>query len=242
MITNNYKNALLTFCVACFLFSCGGTPKRTLEPTPDKTKGDARYEVTEDYNSGIISYTVQPGDSLGSIARDFTGDAGNWRSIAEYNNISNPRQLRVGVVLNIPTALIPDYQRPTPPPVNRTEPVQQVQTAQSSSLAVRRNEPVETAPVQVTPIKTNREFELSPIDPNAATKPRSYSGAGKQIKVNGSYYPKGIYTEPAAYSRLIMRVAPGTTFSLDSQINEWYKIETERGSGYIRITDADIIN
>jgi len=113
--------------------------------------------------------------------------------------------------------------------------------AHSSSLALRRNDPIEV-PVVVTPINTNRDFQLNPIDPNAPVSTRDYKGAGTQIKVIGSYYPKGIYTEPAAYSKLILRASPGSLFLLDSKVNDWYKIDTSSGSGYIRTSDAAIVD
>ena len=198
------------------------------------------YTVTEDYESGVISYTVQPGDGLGSIAEEFTGRTTNWKEIARYNNISNPRRLRVGTILEIPTDLIPGYERPTPP-ITQTQTIPVSPVPQTSSLAVRRDDNV-VAPVVVTPIDTNRDFELNPLDGSSiSAQPRNYDGTGTQVKVVGSYYPKGIYTEPAAYSKLIMRVAPGTVFTLDSQVNEWYKIQTDSGAGYIRTTDAAIV-
>jgi len=234
MKNNNAKNLLLVIPVALTLSACGGTPDRT-STMPDNTP----YQVTEAYNSGVIRYTVQRGDRLGSIAQEFTGQSSKWRDIAQHNNISNPRRLMEGTEIEIPTDLIPGYQRPTPvAPTVRTEPNPSAQ--QTPALAIRRNQPTEVSPVVVTPIDTNRDFELNPIDQNAVGQ-RTYSGSATQIKVVGTYYPKGVYTEPAAYSKLIMRVAPGTVFSLDSQVNEWYKIETEKGTGYIRASDAAIL-
>lgn len=217
--------------------ACGSTP----DTRTGALQESVPYEVTEDYNSGVIRYTVQRGDGLGSIAEEFTGQTSNWKEIADYNNISNPRRLREGAVIEIPTELIPGYNRPDPVPVIQTEPISSSPVPQTSSLAVRRDDAADIAPVVITPIKTNRDFELNPIDPNETQQPRTYTGTGTQIKVIGSYYPKGIYTEPAAYSKLIMRVAPGTVFSLDSQVNDWYKIQTESGIGYIRTNDAAIV-
>jgi len=257
---NNKKiKLLLAVPMIVALTACGSTSEQRSEAAPIIADGSAPYEVTEDYESGIISYTVQRGDGLGSIAEEFTGQSSNWRELARYNNISNPRHLREGAILEIPTDLIPGYQRPNrtpivepelivdPAPIVETEsiissPAQQTSPLpQTSSLAVRRDSFGEVAPVIVTPANTNRDFQLNPIDPNAPVQPRTFTGSGAQIKVVGSYYPKGIYTEPAAYSKLIMRVAPGTVFSLDSQLNDWYKIQTNAGTGYIRTSDAAIV-
>jgi len=237
MKNSNYKNLFFVISLSTTLVACAGSPEREQTPLPD----DVPYQVTEDYAIGVISYTVQRGDRLGDIAREFTGLSSNWREIAEHNNISNPRSLREGTVLEIPTDMIPGYERPTRAPIIQTQTIQSAPVAQSSSLAVRRNEAVDVAPVLVSPTNTNRDFDLTPIDPASANRPRSYAGNGAQVKVVGSYYPKGIYTEPAFSSKLIMRVAPGTLFELDSQLNDWYKIQTTSGTGYIRTNDAAIV-
>lgn len=50
-------------------------------------------------------YTVQPGDSLGAIARRFYGDASLYPQIFDANRrmLSSPDKIRVGQRLNIPT-------------------------------------------------------------------------------------------------------------------------------------------
>lgn len=237
MKKNNYKNLCSVVTLSIALVACGSPPERSTSSTPDNVP----YQVTEDYTSGVISYTVQRGDRLGDIALEFTGRSSNWREIAQYNNISSPRSLREGSVLEIPTDLIPGYAQPAAAPIIQPQIIQTVPVAQTSSLAVRRNETADTLPVLVTPTNTNRDFDLMPINSTSPNQSRSYSGGGTQVKVVGTYYPKGIYTEPAPYSKLIMRVAPGTLFVLDSQVNDWYKIQTEGGAGFIRTNDAAIV-
>lgn len=230
----------LTLALTLSLMACGGTPpvRSGVDNSSAVPAGDVPYEVVEDYNSGVIRYTVQRGDSLGDIAQEYTGASQTWRDIAEFNGIDNPRQLREGMILEIPTGLIPGYVAPAAaPPIIET---QSQSVAQTSSLAVRRDNAAEVAPVVVTPIESNRDFELNPIQAGN-NQPQSAVGGGQQIKVIGSYYPKGIYTEPAPYSKLIMRVAPGAKFSVTDEVNGWYRIDTQSGTGYIRTTDAEII-
>jgi LysM repeat protein len=52
-----------------------------------------------------INYIVRRGDTLSSIARQTTGDHKNWRSITEYNKISDPTKIRVGQRIIIPASL-----------------------------------------------------------------------------------------------------------------------------------------
>ena len=52
----------------------------------------------------MTSYTVQPGDTLGKIARRFYGDASRYPLIVSANRISDPDELAVGQQLVIPDA------------------------------------------------------------------------------------------------------------------------------------------
>ncbi|MGN1366646.1 MAG: LysM peptidoglycan-binding domain-containing protein, partial [Victivallis vadensis] len=53
---------------------------------------------------GERSYTVQPGDTPGKIARQFYGSANKYRIIMEANNLGSSTGLRVGQVLKIPAS------------------------------------------------------------------------------------------------------------------------------------------
>lgn len=54
-----------------------------------------------------MQYTVQPGDSLWSIARRVCNDGLRWRDIARSNPQIDPERLLVGQVLHIDSALVP---------------------------------------------------------------------------------------------------------------------------------------
>ncbi len=54
--------------------------------------------------AGERSYTVQPGDTPGGIARRFYGSAGRYRIIMEANGLDSSTGLRVGQVLKIPAS------------------------------------------------------------------------------------------------------------------------------------------
>ncbi len=64
------------------------------------------------------TYRVQRGDTLSAIARRTLGNSNRWGEIAKQNGINNARDLRVGMVLKLPsdpTASAP-IARPTPVP------------------------------------------------------------------------------------------------------------------------------
>jgi len=84
-----------------------GVPLSTSTPTPLPTS-DPLVTATPDPDQptatpegGIIEYTVQPGDWIFKIARDFGVDP---QAIIDLNELTNPTALEVGMVLNIPVS------------------------------------------------------------------------------------------------------------------------------------------
>jgi LysM repeat protein len=74
------------------------------------------------------AYTVNPGDSLGLIARRAMGDVCEFYILARYNQIKVPKQLAAGQTIRIPgkvTLGAPEAAKPVPPPspVIKPEPV-----------------------------------------------------------------------------------------------------------------------
>jgi N-acetylmuramoyl-L-alanine amidase len=66
------------------------------------------------------TYTVQPGDTLGGIARQLYGNAAKYPLIAEANRITDPRRIWVGQVLTIPP--LTDTPGEAPPSVSAPKP------------------------------------------------------------------------------------------------------------------------
>ncbi len=65
--------------------------------------------------SGERVHTVRPGETLGSIARDYLGSAGAWNRIFEANQdrLANPDRLGVGMELRIPGVAGPGTPAPS---------------------------------------------------------------------------------------------------------------------------------
>ncbi|MFH0979864.1 MAG: LysM domain-containing protein [Candidatus Roizmanbacteria bacterium] len=68
------------------------------EPTVGEISASSTSQVT--YVEG--KYVVQPGDSLSNIALKVYGDLFAWPRILQANNLLNPDQVEVGMILNIP--------------------------------------------------------------------------------------------------------------------------------------------
>lgn len=54
-----------------------------------------------------LAHTVQPGDTLSTLALDYLGDARSWPALQRSNQVRDPRRLRPGTVLHIPAHLLP---------------------------------------------------------------------------------------------------------------------------------------
>lgn len=197
-----------------------------------------------------IMHTVAPGDRLSDIALKYTGQVSQWEAIAAYNNITDPRTLRIGDTLTIPASMIPVRNKPAASSAtastNREAP-SGVASATTGTLALQRTREAQATQgaagdVLIAPVNTNRAFDLNPIETSSLSASHDNNSSPPQIRVIGSYYPKGVYKQPASYSKLMMRVAPGTVFELEQEVNDWYKIVTEQGVGYIRMVDGTLIS
>ena len=56
--------------------------------------------------AGAQTYTVQSGDTLSQIAKEFYGSANKWNAIFEANRdqLDDPDKIKPGQVLNVPAA------------------------------------------------------------------------------------------------------------------------------------------
>ncbi len=197
-----------------------------------------------------ITHIVAPGDRLSDIALQYTGQVGQWQAIAAYNNITDPRTLHIGDTLTIPASMI---SAPKKPAKNSATTSASRGTsggtaaATTGTLALQRTREVletqgEAGDVLIAPVNTNRSFNLDPIETSSLDASHDTNSSAPQIRVIGSYYPKGVYQQPASYSKLMMRVAPGTVFELEQEVNDWYKVVTDKGVGYIRMVDGTLIS
>lgn len=66
--------------------------------------------------------------------------------------------------------------------------------------------------------------------PRAADDPES-------ILVSGTYYPKAVYNKADFSSSLLMRVSPGTALKVAGAQGPWFKVETDKGVGYMHARD-----
>jgi len=87
------------------MFLADGTPVRATLSVVFKEFIDVQVLVQEQPTESADHrkmHVVRSGDRLDNIAAKEYGDAGNWRPIAEANNLDDPRRLQPGHVLIIP--------------------------------------------------------------------------------------------------------------------------------------------
>lgn len=66
----------------------------------DPTFADLKHNIS--VVPGKQVYTVQAGDNLSKISRQFYGDANSYMKIAQANGLSDPDKIKIGQQLTIP--------------------------------------------------------------------------------------------------------------------------------------------
>ena len=74
----------------------------TATPDDDETSVEVVDEEPEPVAEVAKTYIVQSGDTLGKISSKLFGTTTKWKKIAEANNITNPKHLKVGMTLKVP--------------------------------------------------------------------------------------------------------------------------------------------
>jgi LysM repeat protein len=78
------------------------TPPATPPPVDESKSADREQAAQPASAIAGEEYVVQKGDTLSNIAERTLGSAGQWKQIADANNLSNPNMISVGQKLNIP--------------------------------------------------------------------------------------------------------------------------------------------
>ncbi len=252
-MNNTYSIVRLGFAISLLglLQACA-----TSQGKPDMD-GSQQASVLTLNKPADIKHTVGAQERLIDISLKYTGSKAHWQAIADHNGITDPRLLRIGSTLTIPASLLQHNTSALKPSTAQQSTFQLPTSADtsiaptSSPLAIKRalSRPASKRPperqaedaVFIQKVSTNRSFDLNPIDETTVASRTHSALPDAKVKVVGTYYPKGIYRQPANYSDLILRALPGTLFQLEDLTNGWYKIVTSQGVGYLRKDDGAII-
>ncbi len=128
----------------------------------------------------------------------------------------------------------------TPTPAANTQDSPR-ETVDMASLDIVEKDSVDKDPGNS--VQQSRPEQAPTLDATSAENngsPRALKPV-KRIQIDGNFTPKAIYKGAGYESGLLMRVAPGTTFELMSQKDDWYEVETDKGMGYVFHRDALLI-
>lgn len=67
-----------------------------------KVVGGTKELVKKKDAGGDTVYTIQASDTLTAVTLKYFGDAGRYKDISHYNNLSNPDDIKVGQQIRIP--------------------------------------------------------------------------------------------------------------------------------------------
>src|SRR3989338_9631415 len=134
-VKENYLSValgILVFLVAVTLVFRSGNS--TNQPSPEKEE-----------TPKVRTYTVKKGDSVSSIARDQLGSMDYTDELVRANNIKNPDQIDVGIVLVLPEIsgqVARDEEKPTTAPTQVIKPtlVPQIVSITGNEYTVKKGD------------------------------------------------------------------------------------------------------
>jgi len=188
--------------------------------------------------TGPVHYTVQQDDRLSDIAYAITGSTESWVVIAKHNNVSDARKIQVGDVLEIPAELLQNVST-NPKSDGGVLAINTLSSGDSSNQPDSSRTVESEVDVVLRPVNVNRRFNLSEVDMEIDRESAARASTAK-IRVLGTYFPKGVYAQPNESAKLISRVAPGTIFDLDAELDGWYRIRFQTDTVFIRAIDGKI--
>jgi len=252
VVMNMINKLLKRGCLAAIACLSQGCATIDLIASNDRHAFDVHsFAKTEEQ---VWLHTIQANDRLSDIALEYTGNADNWMAIAEYNQLPASETLPLGKVIAIPGSLVTNelknqrlddelYKAGILAAVQSQMTNRQaynekadINVAMMPTLSVKTSAGASSqkAAVTVQAVSRNTTFKLTPLAASKnKVKKQNIKTPPVKVKVIGTYFPKGIYSQPANYSDLIMRATPGTLFELEQVHNDWFKIRTSEGIGYL---------
>jgi len=79
--------------------------KSEAKPTAGEAPWTSNRPQREEFSGPYVVHEIQSGETLAIIAERYTGKGENWRRIAKFNRIADPRRLQIGQAIKIPGSL-----------------------------------------------------------------------------------------------------------------------------------------
>jgi len=126
------------------------------EPTDRKESRTSGISKREEFSGPFVIHEIQSGETLAIIAKHYTGKGENWRGIAKFNRITDPRRLQVGQAIKIPTNLCTASLRSQKQGIPKRKPKEEVVEKKEAAFAESKvDETIESLkePVITDPVK-----------------------------------------------------------------------------------------
>ena len=224
---------------------------------------DATPAAVIDPTINAIALKVDAGETLWDMAKRTTGDATNWKTIAEHNGLTEKDigRIRYGQEIYVPMDLAKTelggnnliVAKAALPVDNAAddsaadaEATDNLVAATATQPAAGSKEEAVDASATLVASASNLMDETKDIKIVEATyqsnetlqvEPAAGEAIDSVIMVSGTYYPKAVYNEADFSSSLLMRVSPGTEMTVSRAMGPWYEVQTEFGIGYMHSRD-----
>lgn len=197
---------------------------------------------------------IGEGETLWDFAKRTTGDATNWKIIAEKNLLDDQQisKIRPGQKIYVPTdmvrsrdangVLIAKGAEGTVPTatVGGTQPLNKEAIDASAAVLAGTNQPDGKIKIVEAAFQDNKG--ITPVTAESLSEEAALAVADDasqtgKVMVSGTYYPKAVYNQADFSSSLLMRVSPGTQLLVSKAIGPWLQVETDKGIGYVHSRD-----
>jgi len=220
--------------------------KPRLKVPEENVVAEAATEATDG-----MTFELESGETLWDFSKRTTGDATNWKLIAEMNGFSDEQAVKVwaGQKITIAENLVrPELSGALPDSVaDETVELAETETQEAldASAAVLAGNTLtdETQPIKIVEAAFKAEpAAAAPLtEETLAVEAEETLNDGtmpSEIMVSGTYYPKAIYNNADFSSSLLMRVSPGTKLQVSRAMGSWYEVATDQGTGYVHKRDV----
>jgi len=193
---------------------------------------------------------VGEGETLWDFAKRTTGDATNWKQIAD-KNLFDEKQLasiRPGQKIYVPTDIVRSRDANGVLVAQGAEGIvggalPQNKEAIDATAAVLAGTNQPDGEIKIVEAAFQDNKGITPVTAESLSEEAALAVADNaaaqtgKVMVSGTYYPKAVYNQADFSSSLLMRVSPGTQLLVSKAIGPWLQVETDKGVGYVHSRD-----
>jgi len=220
--------------------------------------------LAADIMTDAMPLKVGAGETLWDFAKRTTGDATNWKAIAEKNMFDEQQlaRIRPGQKIYVPAnivrardengVLIPRGEEANVAAANiggvapKNTAANKAAIDASTAVIASAEKPAAALPaegeIKIVEAAYQDNNGIKPVtaeslSDEAAVQVAANDGEPGKVMVKGTYYPKAVYHTADFSSTLLMRVSPGTELLVSKAVGPWLEVQTDKGVGYVHSRD-----